>query len=128
MAGASPLVLVFYFEDGTPTCETELSIFRDAQDMLEGAGARVVAISADSVESHEQFAARIGGLPFPLAADVALDATRAYGVVDEGDTRRSRRAVFVIAPDGTIRLSIPHFQPNNLGHVEQVFEALVQSA
>lgn len=124
LADGAAVVVVFYFEDGTPSCETELSIFRDATEMLDETDARVVAISADSVASHETFAARLGGVPFPLASDAALDAARAYGVVDEADARRSRRAIFVIAPDGTIALAIPHFQPNNIGHVEEVFGAL----
>jgi peroxiredoxin len=124
LAGGAPVVLVFYFEDGTPSCETELRIFRDAAETLNETNARVIAISADSLASHDAFGARLGGVPFPLASDVALDAARAYGVVDEGDDRRSRRAVFVVAPDGSVALAIPHFQPNNIGQVEEIFGAL----
>lgn len=124
LAGGTPVVLVFYFEDGTPACETELSIFRDAAEMLHETNAGVVAISADSVGSHEAFVARLGGVPFPLASDTALSAARAYGVVDNADDRRSRRAVFVVASDGAIALAIPHFQPNNIALVEEIFSAL----
>jgi thioredoxin-dependent peroxiredoxin len=124
LAEGRRLVLAFYHEDGTPSCETQLSMLRDALEMLTEFGARVVAVSADSVESHRAFAERLGGLPFPLASDRALDAARAYGVVDAGDPRRSRRAIFVVDRDGSVLLSIPHYQPANLSQIEAILAVL----
>ena len=118
------LVLAFYVEDATPSCETELLMLRDSFEMLGQFGAEVLAVSADSLESHAAFIERLGGLPFPLAADASLAAARAYGVIDEADPKRSRRAIFVIDRDGTLLLALPHFQPNNLAHVEAIFRAL----
>ncbi|MEX2247535.1 MAG: redoxin domain-containing protein [Dehalococcoidia bacterium] len=117
------LVLAFYTEDGTPTCQTEIAMLKDAQEMLREFGASVIAVSADSVASHEAFAERLGGVPFPLASDASLAAARAYGVVDEGDPRRSRRAIFVIDRDGTVLLAL-HFQPNSLAQIEAIFTVL----
>jgi peroxiredoxin len=116
--------VAFYFEDGTPSCESELAVLKDAHEALTGLRARVVAISADSLESHIAFAERLGGLPFPLASDPDLEAARAWAVVDEGDTRRSRRAAFVVGADGTIMLAVPRVQPNNLAQFEAIFAAL----
>jgi peroxiredoxin Q/BCP len=118
------IVLAFYTEDGTPTCSNEISMLKDAYEMLTEFGASVVALSADDLRSHSAFAERIGGLPFPLASDVTLDAARAYGVVDESDPQRSGRAIFVIDRDGAVMLAIPHFQPGNLSQVEAIFAAL----
>jgi peroxiredoxin Q/BCP len=118
------VVLAFYFEDGTPTCQNEVSVLQEAHDLLREYGACVVAVSADSIASHEAFAERIGGVPFPLASDGELEAAAAYGVVDEEDPRRSRRAVFVIDRDGVVLLALPHFQPGNLSQVEAIFNAL----
>jgi peroxiredoxin len=118
------VVLAFYREDGTPSCQTEVSVLKDSRDMLRALGATVVAVSADTLESHHAFAERIGGVPFPLASDVDLAAARAFGVVDEADPRRSRRAVFVIDRDGTVLLALAPFQPGNLAHVEAIFNAL----
>jgi thioredoxin-dependent peroxiredoxin len=118
------VVLAFYSEDGTPSCETEVAMLRDSHEMLAEFGAAVVAVSADSLDSHRAFAERLGGVPFPLASDTALEAARAYGVVADDDPRRSRRAAFVIDRDGTVLAAIPHFQPNNLSHVEAIFSAL----
>ncbi len=117
-------MLAFYFEDGTPSCETELGMLRDSWEVMDQAGVNVVAVSADTLESHAGFTKRIGGFPFALASDGSLEAARAYGVVDDGDPRRSRRAVFVIDSDGTIMLALPRFQPNNLSQVEAIFRAL----
>jgi len=124
VASGERLVLAFYFEDGTPSCQTELTMLRDAHEMITEMRGRVLAVSADGLESHAAFAERLGGLPFPLACDGELAAARAYGVVDEGDARRARRSVFVIDGDGTVLLAVPHFQPANLSQVEAVFAAL----
>lgn len=124
LEGRRRVVLAFYFEDGTPTCAHEISLLRDAHEMLTEFGARVIAVSADSVESHASFAGCLGGVPFPLASDAGLAVARAYGAVDEGDARRSRRAVFVIDRDGTVMLVLPHFQPGNLSQIEAIFAAL----
>lgn len=124
LADGQRLVLAFYLEDGTPSCESELAMLRDAHDVIAEHGARVLAVSADGIELHRAFAERLGGLPFPLGSDERLEAARAYGVVDEGDGRRSRRAVFVIGSDGVVMRAIAPFQPANLRDVEAVFEAL----
>jgi len=124
LAKGRSVVLAFYFEDGTPSCQTEVSLLAESHEMLTEFGANVVAVSADSVDSHASFADRLGGVPFPLASDGDLAVARAYGVIDEGDTRRSRRAVFVIGADGIVRLAIVPFQPANLSHVEAIFSTL----
>ena len=69
-----PVLLAFYFEDATPTCSTEIESLKDAHETLRELGASIVAISADSIESHRKFAERLGGLPFPLASDADLHA------------------------------------------------------
>ena len=75
------------------------------------AGAEVVAVSADSLESHHPDATSgraLGGCPFPLVSDQELEAARQYGVVGE-DGRHSRRAVFVIDRGGSLLHQIPWF-------------------
>ncbi|MEX2226090.1 MAG: peroxiredoxin [Dehalococcoidia bacterium] len=118
------VVLAFYVEDGTPSCQTEVSLLKDSYELLREFGASVVAASADSLKSHRAFAERLNGVPFPLASDQDLIAARAYGVVDEGDPRRSRRAAFVIDRDGRVLLALSPFQPSNLASAEAIFQAL----
>jgi len=123
LATHTSAILAFYTEDGTPTCQTEISVLKDAHEMLREFGAGVVAVSADSIASHAGFAEGLGGVPFPLASDRDLTVSRAYGVVDEEDARRARRAVFVIDRGGIVRLALVPFQPANLAHVEAIFNA-----
>jgi peroxiredoxin Q/BCP len=118
------LLLAFYFEDGTPTCSTEVAALKDAHDTLRELGANVVAVSADDVESHRAFAERLGGVPFALASDADLSAARAYDAVAEDDARRSRRALFVVEQDGTISYAANPFNPNSLSQLEEAFRAL----
>ncbi len=117
------LVLAFYYEDSTPTCSTEVSSLKDGFEMLRDLGANVLAVSSDSLESHERFRERLGGLPFALASDPELALAKAYGVVDEGG-RRARRAMFVIDAKGKVLASLPYYNPANLSQYEEVFRAL----
>lgn len=87
------------------------------------AGAEVVAVSADSLESHQRFCQVLGGCPFPLVSDLDLEAARQYGVVSE-DGHRSHRAVFVIDRGGILLHQIPWFQPGNIGQTMEIFQAL----
>jgi peroxiredoxin len=118
-----PLVLVFYSEDATPTCTAEVSAFRDDHGTLEQVGANVLAVSADDLDSHRRFAEQQGGFPFPLASDPDLALAHAYDVVSDGD-KRSRRAVFVIDRDGTVREANDHYQPQDMTQFASVFSAL----
>jgi peroxiredoxin Q/BCP len=98
-------------------------MLRDDYEIIRELGAEVLAVSADTLESHADFAERIGGVPFPLASDTGLEAARAYGVADDAG-KRSRRAVFIIDTDGRILHTEPWFQPGNPGQYEAIFRAL----
>lgn len=95
-----PVVLVFYPGDNTPVCTMQLNSYSADIGQFEGLGAQVLAISPQSVESHEQFAG-VHGFTFPLLADTDKTVGRAYGVV--GPVGFYRRSVFVIDRDGVIR-------------------------
>jgi thioredoxin-dependent peroxiredoxin len=123
LAERSKIVLAFYFEDATPLCSNEVSMFKDDYDVVRELGGEVIAVSADSVESHAAFAERLGGVPFPLASDVGLEAAKAFDAVDDSG-KRSRRAVFVIDRGGEIVYAEPWFQPGNPGQYEAIFRAL----
>jgi peroxiredoxin Q/BCP len=117
------LVLVFYTEDATPTCTQQVTSFSQEHETFAELGASVLAVSADSMESHERFAQRMGGLPFPLAADPDLELARAFGVVGKDGTR-SRRAVFVIDEEGVVREALLHYHPGAIDQFAAVFGAL----
>jgi peroxiredoxin Q/BCP len=97
------LVLYFYPKDATPGCTTEACEFRDNVFAFREAGAAIVGISVDDVESHASFAKQ-HGLPFPLLADSDKRVARAYGVLYRalGIMELARRETFLIDPQGRI--------------------------
>ncbi len=123
LTGTKKVLLAFYTEDNTPLCSSEVSVFKEDYELVQQLRAEVVAVSADSLDSHVEFADEMGGVPFPLVSDEELEAAKAYGVVDEA-AKRSRRAVFVIDKGGTILHVVPWFQPGNPTQYEDIFVAL----
>jgi peroxiredoxin Q/BCP len=117
------VLLAFYYEDATPVCSNEISMLKDDYEVVRELGAEVLAVSADSIDSHRAFAERLGGVPFVLASDEKLEAARAFDVVDDSG-KRSRRAVFVIEQGGRIAHVERWFQPGNPGQYEAIFRAL----
>jgi peroxiredoxin Q/BCP len=77
--GKTAIVLYFYPRDNTAICTAEACAFRDSYELFKGAGAEVIGISSDSVESHRQFAA-VHQLPFILMSDVDSIVRKLYGV------------------------------------------------
>lgn len=123
LLAAGPVVLTFYVEDATPACTQQLTAFGNEFATLAALGAQVLAVSADDLDTHRQFDERLGGLPFPLLADPDLRVARLYGVADE-EYKRAQRAVFVIAPEGTIRQRIVPYVPASTEQFLSIFEAL----
>ena len=95
------VVLVFYPGDNTPVCTRQLQNYSDDWTQFEGLGAVVLALSPQSVESHEGFSCKHGGFPFPLLADTGKEVGDAYGIL--GPLGFYRRSVFVIDGDGVVR-------------------------
>ena len=94
------VVLVFYPGDNTPVCTMQLNTYNTDLHQFEDLGAQILAISPQSVESHEHFAG-VHDFRFPLLADTDLSVGRAYGIL--GPVGFYRRSVFVIDADGIIR-------------------------
>ena len=117
-----PLLILFYTEANTPLCTQQLCAFRDDEEMITELNASVVAISSDPLEELLSFG-KEHLFPFPLISDPNLSTAEAFGVADESG-KRAQRAAFVADPNGAITLAIPFYQPNNLDHYQQVFEAL----
>lgn len=96
----NPVVLVFYPGDDNPVCTRQLNSYNDDFSQFEAMNARVLAISSQSVESHDRFAAK-HGFRFPLLADVDKAVASAYGTL--GPLGFPRRSVFVVDGAGVIR-------------------------
>jgi peroxiredoxin Q/BCP len=99
-----PVVVYFYPKDETPGCTAEACAFRDSFDVFQKAGASVVGISDDSVESHQKFATH-HGLPFLLLSDVGGAVRKAYGVPRAALGLIPGRMTFVVDRQGVVRHS-----------------------
>jgi peroxiredoxin Q/BCP len=97
------VVLVFYPGDNTPVCTRQLNAYTDDIDRFAEVGAQVLAISPQSVVSHDEFSCKQGGFAFPLLADTDKAVGEAYGIL--GPLGFYRRSVFVIDADGILRWS-----------------------
>src|SRR5438105_9661189 len=99
----SPVVLVFYPLDWSPTCSDQLSLYQSELSQFEAFGARLVGISVDSIYSHGAWAA-VRGITFPLLADFEPkgEVARRYNVYRAGDGF-SERALYVVDAEGVIR-------------------------
>ena len=123
VASDKRIVLTFYTEDKTPGCTQMLSALQGEYDTIQELDAQVIAISADSVESHGAFSESLGRCPFPLASDADLKVATAYGTLTD-DGRGMVRAVFVLDKGRRIIHSIPWYQPGNTAQFFEIFQAL----
>jgi len=94
------VVLVFYPGDDAPVCTRQLRSYNDGLAQFEAVDAQVLGVSAQSVESHERFAAR-NGFQFPLLSDPDKTVAAAYGTL--GPLGFPRRSVFIVDGGGVIR-------------------------
>jgi peroxiredoxin Q/BCP len=95
-----PVVLVFYPGDDSPVCTKQLNSYNNELSAFDNVGAQVLAVSAQDLNSHEDFATKYG-FKFPLLADTDKAVANLYGTV--GPLGFPRRSVFVIDAQGIIR-------------------------
>jgi peroxiredoxin Q/BCP len=120
------VVLYFYPKDDTPGCTVEACEFGKNHASLEKAGAVVLGVSPDSLDSHSKFIAKFG-LPFALLADEGHKTAEAYGVwvlksMYGKEYMGIQRATFLIDGAGVLRQVWPKVKPE--GHAEEVLAAL----
>jgi peroxiredoxin Q/BCP len=98
---AKTVVVFFYPKDDTPGCTVEACSFRDSYEDFKEAGAEVVGISSQSVQSHQSFAEK-NKLPFTLVADVGGKVRKLYGVPNTLGVIPGR-VTYVIDQKGVVR-------------------------
>jgi thioredoxin-dependent peroxiredoxin len=99
--GKQVVVLYFYPKDNTPGCTAEACAFRDSHEVFAEAGAAVVGVSSDSVDSHQGFAGK-HRLPFELLSDSGGEVRSRYGVPKTFGLLPGR-VTYVIERDGIVR-------------------------
>jgi len=121
-----PVVLYFYPKDDTPGCTVEACAFRDDYAAYDQAGAVIIGVSPDSVDSHKKFKAKFN-LPFPLLADEGHRVAEAYGAWGEkksaiGTRMGILRTTFLIGSDGVLLKVFEKVKPD--GHSQEILGAL----
>jgi alkyl hydroperoxide reductase subunit AhpC len=107
------LVLVFYPRDFSLVCPTELTALSARAEELDRRGCDILAVSTDSVESHQQWIATprvrggLGDVLFPLASDQDGTVARAYDVYLEPQ-HVALRGLFIIDPNGVLQYQAVH--------------------
>ena len=112
------VVLYFYPKDETTGCTAEACSFRDSYQVFKDAGAEVVGVSSDSVESHESFAAH-HSLPFILLSDAGGALRKQYGVPTTFGMWPGR-VTYIIDREGVVR----HIFSSQIQFERHVTEAL----
>jgi thioredoxin-dependent peroxiredoxin len=107
-------VLFSHPKDFTPVCTTELAEAARLKPEFERRGVKIIGLSVDTLDSHRAWQRDIAetqghGLNFPLLADADRKVSALYGMIHPtADPALTVRAVFVIAPDKTVRLTLTY--------------------
>jgi peroxiredoxin Q/BCP len=119
--GKKNVVLYFYPKDDTPGCTAEACAFRDTYEVFTDAGAEVIGVSADTSQSHQQFANKYQ-LPFTLLSDTENKVRQLYGVPATLFVLPGR-VTYVIDKQGIVR-HIFDSMLNFKAHVEEALKTL----
>jgi thioredoxin-dependent peroxiredoxin len=131
-AGKDWVIFFSHPKDFTPVCTTELGEVARRQDPFKKLGAKVLALSVDSVDSHKRWIADIEEtqkvkVEFPIVGDEDKSVARLYGMIhpNASDTF-TVRTVFFIDPNKKVRAQISYPAPTgrNFDEVLRVLSAL----
>lgn len=122
------VVLFSHPADFTPVCTTEFVAFAKRNDKFEELNAKLIGLSIDQVFSHIKWDEWIEEkldvkIPFPIIADSNGDIAKKIGMIHPGKGSQTVRAVFIIDPNGVIRLII--YYPQEIGrNMDEILRAL----
>ncbi|MDE2295361.1 MAG: peroxiredoxin [Gammaproteobacteria bacterium] len=122
----APLVLYFYPRDNTPGCTTEGRAFAANHAKFRAAGATIVGVSPDSIESHRKFRQKFD-FPFELLSDPERRVCELYDVIREKSLYGRKflgveRSTFLIDARGVLRQEWRKVKVD--GHAEAVLAAV----
>ncbi|KAJ3044308.1 hypothetical protein HDV00_002628 [Rhizophlyctis rosea] len=132
-------ILFSHPEDFTPVCTTELGRVAKLAPEWEKRNVKVVGLSCNTLESHEQWISDIDetqntSVQFPIIADADRKIATVYDMLDKQDATNvdkkgmplTVRSVFVIDPKNVIRLIItyPASTGRNFDEILRVVDSL----
>ncbi|NCB37982.1 MAG: peroxiredoxin [Erysipelotrichia bacterium] len=122
------IVLFSHPGDFTPVCTTEFVAFAKREAEFKKLNAELVGLSIDQVFSHIKWVEWIEEklnvkIPFPIIADDTGNIAKKLGMLHPGKGANTVRAVFIMDPNGIIRLII--YYPQEIGRqVDEILRAL----
>jgi alkyl hydroperoxide reductase subunit AhpC len=134
--GSSWGVLFSHPADFTPVCTTELGAVAKLRAEFDKRNVKVVALSTDSVTSHQQWIGDINEtqkthVNFPIIADTDFKVSNLYDMIHpQVSDKFTVRSVFVIGPDKKVKLSItyPASTGRNFDEILRVIDSLQLTA
>ena len=124
------VILFFYPLDFTFVCPTEIIAFQEHLEEFTKRNAVVLGCSVDSVFSHlawnnlSRKEGGLGGVTYPLVADLNKEIAKKYGVLLDGGV--ALRGLFLIDKAGVVRHSVVNDLPlgRSIPEALRVLEAL----
>ena len=116
-----PLVLYFFPKAFTQGCTLEAKAFADAMPAFRKAGARVVGMSADDLETLKRFSTEACRSKFPVAT-ASPGTIKAYDVVLKQKPELTDRTSYVINRKG--RIVMVHSELDWKDHVAKTLAAV----
>lgn len=123
------VILFSHPADFTPVCTTEMSAFALKEDEFKAMNTKLMGLSIDSIHSHIAWVNNVKEkmgilMKFPIIADIDMKVSKLYGMLQPGESETSSvRAVFIIDPDGIVRLVM--YYPLNIGRsMDEIIRAL----
>jgi len=121
--GKKQLVIFFYPQDGSLSCTREACYFRDLMDVFEEAGAEVIGISGQSVESHKGFAIA-NNLKYTLLSDSKNEVRKLFGVPSKFFGLIPGRVTYVADRDGKV-VFIFNSQTETQRHADEALKIIL---
>jgi peroxiredoxin 2/4 len=121
-------VLFSHPGDFTPVCTTEFFAFAKRNEEFMKLNTELIGLSIDQVFSHIKWVEWIDEklkmkIPFPIIADDMGHVATKLGMIHPGKGTNTVRAVFIVDPEGLIRLMV--YYPQEIGRqVDEILRAL----
>ena len=98
--------------------------FNENLAAIKAKGAEVIAINRDSTFAHKAWSEALGGVDFPLLADMNLAVSKEFSMALE-EVGITTRGVFIIDKNGKIAFKhVEDAPPNNTLSAEEVLSEL----
>lgn len=118
------LVVLFYPLAFSPVCAEQVPDFNEKLGAIQAKGAEVIAINRDSTFAHKAWSEALGGVDFPLLADMNLEVSKEFGMALE-EVGITTRGVFIVDKSGNIAFKhVEAAPPENTLTAEQVLGEL----